>query len=45
MRADKMKVNERNEKKQKESKIASAEAGRREMSDDKPGYSSGTHFH
>ena len=45
MRADKMKVNEQNEKKQKESKMASAEAERREMSDDKPGYSSGTHFH
>lgn len=36
MRADKMKVNEQNEKKQKESKMASAEAERREMSDDKP---------
>ena len=45
MRADKMKVNERNEKKQKESKMASAEAGRREMRGDNPASSSGTHFH
>lgn len=45
MRADKIKVNERNERKQKESEAASAEAGRREMRDDKPASSSSTHFH